>query len=233
MAIFRGEILNMNKIEIEEFKDSKKIKHEQGKINFYSISSKNEFTKIKSDLEKILEPTKLHVINKKENNMYDDWDEYEHDKIKYNNLLKKIEDGEDLEINIFCAEINGKIIGHVFMVRGEQYIRDFLNRINYKKNIKNVEQYAVVEAFVIQKEYRGIGFKMIYDHTLPNILKNGVKKILVSSSHAKAFAAYDRAGEIIYEGFHLSDHKIYYRLSKRWLIDIEKLEVGIRNGRNI
>lgn len=71
------------------------IKHEQGKINFYSISSKNEFTKIKSDLEKILEPTKLHVINKKENNMYDDWDEYEHDKIKYNNLLKRIEDGED------------------------------------------------------------------------------------------------------------------------------------------
>lgn len=47
----------MNKIEIEEFKDSKKIKNEQGKINFYSISSKNEFTKIKSDLEKILEPT--------------------------------------------------------------------------------------------------------------------------------------------------------------------------------
>lgn len=206
---------------------------EKEKIKFYSISSKNEFIKIKSNLEKILEPTKLHVINKRENNMYDDWDEYEHDKIKYNNLLKRIENGEDLEINVFCADINGKIVGHVFMVKGKQYIVDFLDRINYKGHIKNIEQYAVLEAFVIQKEYRGIGFKMIYDYTLPNILKTGVKKILVSSSHAKAFAAYDRAGEVIYEGYHLSDHKIYYRLSKRWEIDIDKLGNGEKNGRII
>lgn len=193
-------------------------------VKYYSISSRDELDKIKLNLEKILEPTRLHVINKKENNMYDDWDEYEHDKKKYNNLLEKIENGENLEINIFCVEINGKIIGHVFMVKGEQYIREFLDRINYKEQIKDIEQYAVVEAFVIQKEYRGIGFKMIYDYVLPNILKNEVKKILVSSSHAKAFSAYDRAGKVIYEGFHLSDHKIYYRLSKRWLIDIEKVE---------
>lgn len=41
-------------------------------IKFYAISSKDEFYKIKSNLDKILEPTKLHVIHKKENNMYDD-----------------------------------------------------------------------------------------------------------------------------------------------------------------
>lgn len=148
--------------------------------------------------------------------------------------MNRIENGEDLEINVFCAEIEGKIVGHVFMVKGEQYIREFLDKINYKKEIENIEQYAVVEAFVIQKEYRGIGFKMMYNHALPMILENGVKKILVSSSHAKAFVVYDRAGKMIYEGFHLSDHKIYYRLSKRWLIDIEKLiESWKNNGRNI
>lgn len=194
----------------------------EGEINFYSLSSKKDFDKIKFNLEKILEPTKLHVINKKENNMYDDWDEYEHDKAKYSNLLKKIEEGEDIEIDVFCAEVNGKIIGHVFMVKGEKYIREFLDKINYEKEIKNVNQYAVMEAFVIQKKYRGIGFKMIYDYTLPKILEKGIRKLLISSSHAKAFAAYDRAGEVIYEGFHLSDHKIYYRLSKKWMIDIEK-----------
>lgn len=201
---------------------------EGGNVKFYSISSRDELDKIKLNLEKILEPTRLHVIDKKENNMYDDWDEYEHDKKKYNNLLEKIENGENLEINIFCVEINGKIIGHVFMVKGEQYIREFLDKINYKEQIKDIEQYAVVEAFVIQKEYRGIGFKMIYEYVLPNILKSEVKKVLVSSSHAKAFSAYDRAGKVIYEGFHLSDHKIYYRLSKRWLIDIEKVGVNWR-----
>lgn len=192
------------------------------KIKFYCISSKDELTKIKANLEKILEPTKLHVINKKENNMYDDWDEYEHDKKKYNELINRIENGETIEINVFCAELDGKIIGHVFMIKGEQYIREFLEQINYKKDIENIREYAVVQAFVIQKEYRGIGFKMMYEYVLPSILKNGVKKVLVSSSHAKAFVIYDRVGELIYEGFHLSDHKIYYRLSKRWMIDIEK-----------
>lgn len=177
---------------------------EKDNIRFCSISSRNELEKIKSNLERILEPTRLHVISKKENNMYDDWDEYEHDKKKYNDLIKRIESGENLEINVFYAEFNGKIAGHVFMVKGEKYIREFLDKINYKKEIENVEQYAVVEAFVIQKEYRGIGFKMMYTHVLPMILKNGVKKIFVSSSHAKAFVVYDRAGEMIYEGFHLS-----------------------------
>ncbi len=136
---------------------------EKEKIKFYEISSKSEFDKIKSKLEEILEPTKLHIIHKKENNMYDDWDEYEHDKKKYNNLLNRIEDGEDLEIHVFCAEVNGKIVGHIFMVKGKQYIREFLDKINYKKEIENIEQYAVVEAFVIQREYRGIGFKMMYN----------------------------------------------------------------------
>lgn len=196
---------------------------EERNIKYYSISSKDELDKIKLNLEKILEPTKQHVINKKQNNMYDDWNEYEHDKKKYNTLLEKIEKGEDLEINIFCAEINGKLVGHVFMVKGEQYIREFLDKINYKEEIKDIEQYAVVEAFVIQKEYRGIGFKMMYEYVIPNILNNEIKKVLVSSSHAKAFSVYNRAGKVIYEGFHLSDHKIYYRLSKRWLIDIEKV----------
>jgi len=198
------------------------MKIEKEKIKFYSISSKDELTKIKSNLEKILKPTKLHVINKKENNMYDDWDEYEHDKKKYNELINRIENGEEIEINVFCAELDGKIIGHVFMIKGEQYIREFLEQINYKKDIENIEEYAIVQAFVIQKEYRGIGFKMMYEYVLPTILKNGVKKALVSSSHAKAFVIYDRVGELIDDGFHLSDHKIYYRLSKKWMIDMEK-----------
>ena len=210
------------------------MKINEDNINFYSLSSKNDFNKIQSNLEKILEPTKSHVINKKENNMYDDWDEYEHDKKKYNNLLEKIQAGENLEVIVSYAEVNGKIVGHVFMVKGNQYVKEFLDKINYKKKIENIEQYAVVGAFVIQKEYRGLGFKMMYQHVLPNILENGIKKVLVSSSHAKAFPVYDRAGKIIYEGFHLSDHKIYYRLSKRWLIDIDKLIEGWqKNGRNI
>ena len=210
------------------------MKINEDNINFYSLSSKNDFNKIQSNLEKILEPTKSHVINKKENNMYDDWDEYDHDKKKYNNLLEKIQAGENLEVIVSYAEVNGKIVGHVFMVKGNQYVKEFLDKINYKKKIENIEQYAVVGAFVIQKEYRGLGFKMMYQHVLPNILENGIKKVLVSSSHAKAFPVYDRAGKIIYEGFHLSDHKIYYRLSKRWLIDIDKLIEGWqKNGRNI
>lgn len=207
---------------------------EQEKIKFYSISSKKDFNTMKDNLEKILEPTRLHVINKKENNMYDDWDEYEHDKNNYNNLLKRIENGDNIEINAYCAEINGKVIGHVFMITGETYVREFLDKINYKKNIENIENYGVVGAFVIQKEYRGIGFKMMYEHALPEILKKQIKKVLVSSSHAKAFAVYNRSGEVIHEGFNLSDHKIYYRLSKKWLIDVEKLVKGWqKSGRNI
>lgn len=158
------------------------MKIEKEKIKFYLISSKNELSKIKANLEKILEPTKLHVINKKENNMYDDWDEYEHDKKKYHELINRIENGEGIEINIFYAEFEGKIIGHVFMIKGEPAIREFLNQINDKRNIENIDEYAIVQAFVI----------------------------------------YDRVGELVQEGFHLSDHKIYYRLSKKWLIDIEK-----------
>lgn len=210
------------------------MKTNKGDINFYSISSKNEFEKLKLNIEKILEPTQSHVIYKKENNMYDDWNEYEHDKKKYKDLLEKIKSGEDLEVSVYCAEVNDKIVGHVFMVKGEQYVRDFLNKINYKEEIDNIKQYAVVEAFVIQKEYRGLGFKMMYQYVLPRILENGIKKVLVSSSHAKAFPLYNRAGKMIYESFHLSDHKIYYRLSKRWLIDIEKLVKGWqKNGKNI
>ncbi len=198
------------------------MKIEKEKIKFYLLSSKKELARIKTNLEEILEPTKLHVINKKENNMYDDWDEYEHDKEKYHELINRIENGEDIEIKVFYAEFEGKIIGHVFMVEGEPYIREFLDSINYKKHIKNLEQYAIVQAFVIQKEYRGIGFKMMYEYVLPTILKSGIKKVFVSSSHAKAFVIYDRVGEVIYEGFHLSDHKNYYRLSKKWVIDIGK-----------
>lgn len=210
------------------------MKINEENINFYSISSKNDLNKIQSNLEKILEPTKSHVMNKKENNMYDDWDEYEHDKKKYKNLLEKIQAGENLELTVSCAEVNGKIVGHVFMVKGNQYVKEFLDKINYREKIENIEQYAVVEAFVIQKEYRGLGFKMMYQHVLPRILEDGIKKVLVSSSHAKAFPVYDRAGKMIYEGVILSDHKIYYRLSKRWLIDIEKIIEGWqKNGRNI
>ena len=192
-------------------------------INFYSMSSKNELDKMMLNIENILEPTKTHVKYKKEHNMYDDWDEYKHDKDKYQNLLEKVKLGEDLEINIFCAESNGRIIGHIVTVKGEKYIRDFLKKINYTKEIKNIEQYAILEAWVIQKEYRGIGFKMMYDYVLPQVLAEGTKKAFCSSSHARAFPVYDREGEVVYEGYNPSDHKMYYRLSKKWLIDIENL----------
>ena len=60
---------------------------EEKNIKYYSISSKDELDKIKLNLEKILEPTKQHVINKKQNKISVDWNEYEHDKKKYNTLL--------------------------------------------------------------------------------------------------------------------------------------------------
>ena len=102
------------------------------------------------DIEKYLYPVKLYNIEKKDNNMYDDWDEYKHTNHWIKNIIKEIKNGKDDILDVYYLQQNNMVIGVIFSLSGSNLINEFLN----KNNIKTKKKSAQLSCFHILKDYR-------------------------------------------------------------------------------
>ena len=89
------------------------------------------------DIEKYLYPVKSYNAEKKDNDMYDDWDECKHTISWIQNIIKEIKNGKDDILDIYYLEENSIVIGVVFSLFGNNLINEFLN----ENNIQTVQNY--------------------------------------------------------------------------------------------
>ncbi|MBE5820594.1 MAG: hypothetical protein E7310_07305 [Clostridiales bacterium] len=160
-----------------------------------------------SDIEKYLYPVQTYNTEKKENDMYDDWDEYEHTKNWINNIINEMQNGEDDILDIYYLEENNIVIGVICSLYGSNLINKFL----IKNNINTEKKSAQLSCFHILKKYRGIGNKWLNDEVFKDLKSQGIQEIYIKSSHNKALSLYNRLGEVVGNYIGISDNNLYQR----------------------
>lgn len=168
------------------------------------------------DIEKYLYPVKLYNVEKKDNDMYDDWDEYKHTKDWLLNIIKEINNEKVDTLDIYYLEENSIVIGAIFALSGDNLISDFLN----KNNINTKKKSAQLSCFHILKDYRGIGSKWLENEVFKDLKNQGIEEIYIKSSHNKALNLYSRLGNIIGDYIGISDHGLYQRYGYIYKIDL-------------
>jgi hypothetical protein len=168
------------------------------------------------DIEKYLYPVKSYNAEKKDNGMYDDWDEYKHTKNWVQNIIQEIKSEKDDILDVYYLEENNIVIGVVFSLSGNNLINEFLN----ENNIRTKNKSAQLSCFHILKDYRGVGSKWLKDEVFKDLKQQGIEEIYIKSSHNKALNLYNRLGDVIGNYIGISDHKLYQRYGYIYKIDL-------------
>lgn len=137
--------------------------------------------------EELLYPVIMYGKEKIKNNMYDDWDEYNHT-LK---MLHKLDFSQNLKINIYFLEKNSKVVGICFFIFGKEYMEHFLGQteeIDYNIANKSVQ----LTCFHIIKQYRGIGTQWLEEIIFPDLKENSIEYVYVKSSHNRALHLYQK-----------------------------------------
>lgn len=170
-----------------------------------------------NDINKYLYPVKEYVKEKIDNNMYDDWNEWEHTTKWIEEILKSIYGNSGDVLEIYYLKDNEKIIGVIFCLSGSNNLRNFLQENDIEQTDSKVAQ---LSCFHILKDYRGIGKKWIEDEVLKDLKEQGFEKVYIKSSHNKASSLYDKIGTIIGNYISTSDHQLYQRYGNIYKIDL-------------
>lgn len=176
------------------------IRDNTKKISIKKIDDLNDI-----DYDKLMYPVIMYGKEKLENNMYDDWDEYEHTR----KMIRELK--QDSKIDIYYIEEENLVVGICFLIFGREYMEDFFNKIRYL-NHDGIDNSAQLSCFHILKKYRGIGAKWIKEVIFPDLVKNNIEEIYVKSSHNKALHFYQKLGEQIGRYIGISDNELYQRL---------------------
>ena len=94
------------------------------------------------DINRYLYPVKDYVREKKEANMYDDWNEFEHMTLWLKNIFNNIRKDDTNILNIHYLEDKGNVIGVVFSLSGNDNISNFFNQYNISSPNEKVAQIA-------------------------------------------------------------------------------------------
>jgi GNAT superfamily N-acetyltransferase len=180
----------------------------------------NNKDKIQEMLPTLLNPVKKFNEEKIQLGMYDDWNEYLHDKNTYTQIAEKIEAGENYNLYAYYIEYNNEIIATVFFINSKETIENIVKNskleteVNYKSSVQ-------LSGFHITKEHRGIGMRWLKERVFPNLIENGYNTVYVKSSHYKAFSFYEKLGYKIGKYIGISDNKLYQRLGNIYVINIK------------
>ena len=169
------------------------------------------------DINRYLYPIEDYVREKKDENMYDDWNEFEHMTSWLKNIFKNIQKDDTNTLDIHYLEDKGNVIGVVFSLSGNDNISNFFNQYNIQSSNEKAAQIAY---FHIVKNYRGIGKKWLQEEVLKDLQNQGFKSVYLKSSHQKAFSLYEKLGSKVGHYTGLSDNKLYQRYGNIYKISL-------------
>lgn len=169
------------------------------------------------DINKYLFPVKEYVNEKNNNNMYDDWNEFEHTTKWIKEILNSLKENNNDILDIYYLKDKEKIIGVIFCLSGSNLIRKFLKDNNISSTSERKSQ---LSCFHIIKDYRGIGKKWLESEILKDLKEQGIEEVYIKSSHNKALSLYDKIGTKIGNYIGISDNKIYQRLGYIYKINL-------------
>ena len=149
------------------------------------VKSEMEF----DEINKYLVPVKEYGNEKINNNMYDDWNELEHTTKWIQKIKNSLEQNNEDILDIYYLKDKEKIIGVIFVLLGNNLIREFMKENNISSTSKRIAQ---LSCFHIIKDYRGIGKKWLESEVLKDLREQGIQEVYIKSSHNKALSLYDR-----------------------------------------
>ena len=169
------------------------------------------------EINKYLVPVKEYGNEKINNNMYDDWNELEHTTKWIQKIKNSLEQNNEDILDIYYLKDKEKIIGVIFVLLGNNLIREFMKENNISSTSKRIAQ---LSCFHIIKDYRGIGKKWLESEVLKDLREQGIQEVYIKSSHNKALSLYDRIGTKIGNYLGISDNKLYQRLGYIYKINL-------------
>lgn len=170
-----------------------------------------------SNLEKLLNPVKKYVEEKKNSGMYDDYNEFNNTMQEFENMKESIINNKE-KLTAYYIENNNEVIGIIFAVTGKSSISNFLKK--YSIEGEEIDSYCQLTCFHINKEYRGIGTKFLQNYVFEDLRKRKINTIFIRSSHNKALALYGRLGEVVGNYIGLSEHQLYQRYGYIYKIEL-------------
>lgn len=181
----------------------------------FIIETEKDFEKART----LLTPIQDWVNEKIENNMYDDWNEFEHNVEWLEQIKKSILNKSGDILYAYDLRDNKDVVGVCFVLAGKNSINNFLkssdiDELNEKSDV------CKLGPFHIMRQYRGIGRKMLENYVFPDLQKKGLHTVYIKSSHNKALSLYDRLGERVGTYIGISDNKLYQRLGYIFKIKI-------------
>ena len=178
------------------------------------LNTDEDFKKI----GELLIPIKEFVEEKHRDNIYDDWNEYEHT-LRWLSERKK-----DFLCNnnlyAYLLKDKNKIIGINFVSMGEDIAKKFKKDNNLETEDNN--KVGILSAFYILKKYRNkrIGSRWLKYEVFKDLKTRGIETIYIKSSHNKALSLYDKLGERVGNYIGISDNYLYQRLGYIFRIKI-------------
>ncbi len=161
-----------------------------------------------SYLDKLLEPVKDYVEEKKKNEMYDDYNEYTNTMVWMEKRKNTILSGEDALTAYYIENNQKEVIGILFSLTGEVSIPEFLGKHNLEAQNHNPCQLV---CFHIHKNYRGIGKIFLRNYVLRDLKEKGIDTVFIKSSHNRALSLYNKLGEKVGNYIGLSENQLYQR----------------------
>ena len=125
------------------------------------------------EINKYLVPVKEYGNEKINNNMYDDWNELEHTTKWIQRIKKSLEQNNEDILDIYYLKDKEKIIGVIFVLSGNNLIREFMKENNISSTSKIIAQ---LSCFHIIKDYRGIGKKWLESEVLKDLREQGIEE---------------------------------------------------------
>lgn len=170
-----------------------------------------------SYLDKLLEPVKDYVEEKKINEMYDDYNEYTNTIAWIEKRKNRILSGEDTLTAYYIENNQKEVIGIVFSFAGEVSVSKFLEKHNLE--VQNHNSCQLV-CFHINKNYRGIGKIFLRNYVLRDLKEKRIDTIFIKSSHNRALSLYNKLGEKIGNYIGLSENQLYQRYGYIYKVDL-------------
>ena len=129
-------------------------------------------------------------LQDKAEHSWDDYDEVYH----CMQLIREAGEREDIRMNFHTFHRNGACLGILLIsegaIGGLPYFKDRLEE-------DLTDGAVVLNYFHICPEGRGVGSRWVQDILMPYLRGQGFRRILVKSSHPKAFSLYERLGRQI------------------------------------
>lgn len=184
------------------------------------INKKKDIKSIEdfSNLERLLNPVKKYVEEKKNNGMYDDYNEFNNSIKEFENKKESIINNED-NLTAYYIENNNEVIGIIFAITGKCSISNFLKKYNIPA--EQSSNYCQLTCFHINKDFRGIGRKFLENYVFEDLRKRKINTIFIKSSHNRALSLYSKLGKLVGNYIGLSEHQLYQRYGYIYKIELK------------